>query len=205
MIEKIEKIKFNGVDTGLMEIFPKIFKDERGYFLETFLQTDWTIQLDENESRVVHHFIQENESCSSKNVIRGLHYQYFAEGKMFSQSKLVRVIKGSVIDFVLDLRKSSDSFGELFWFKLDDKRKNQLFIPKGFAHGFVSLEDDTIFSYKCDMLYNKNSECGINVFDPELKINEKILIPNNLNINELIISEKDKNYPKFKNQKLLFF
>ncbi|MGQ9846522.1 MAG: dTDP-4-dehydrorhamnose 3,5-epimerase [Bacteroidales bacterium] len=166
----------------LLIIEPDIFKDHRGYFIESY-----------NEKRfidlgITNHFVQDNESQSIYGVIRGLHYQI---GK-FSQAKLVRVIKGKVLDVAVDLRKNSPTFGQWFSIELSEENKTMFFIPKGFAHGFSVLSDVAIFSYKCDQFYNKEYERGILFSDPELKIDWKIKPEN------AIVSEKDKTLPFFK-------
>lgn len=172
---------------GCYIIQPKVFYDERGYFCETFNQKEFNNVLGLNIQ-----FLQDNESSSSKGVLRGLHYQRAA----FGQAKLVRVIKGRVLDVVVDIRQESKTFGEHFSIELSEENKTQLFVPKGFAHGFLVLEDDTIFSYKCDNFYNKPSEAGIIYNDPDLKIDWQ------LQEDEFILSEKDINLPSFKNAQL---
>jgi dTDP-4-dehydrorhamnose 3,5-epimerase len=168
---------------GCFILQPTIFKDKRGYFIESFNQDTFnqTLNLDVN-------FVQDNESQSLKGVLRGLHYQTGEH----AQAKLVRVIKGCVLDVVVDMRKDFETFGEHFSIELNAENKTQLFVPRGFAHGFIVLEDDTIFSYKCDNLYNKASEAGIIYNDADLNINWE------LSENDFIISEKDKILPRFK-------
>lgn len=170
---------------GIVEMYPTIYKDERGCFLETYNWRNF------NDNVVKEDFVQDNESTSAKYVVRGLHYQV----SPYAQSKLVRVVKGRVIDLVLDLRKQSATSGKLYMVELNDREKNQLYIPIGFAHGFISLEDDTIFAYKCSEYYNKEYERGVNLMDEsigfmgalkEMGIDEK----------DLIISYKDMYYPK---------
>lgn len=172
---------------GCFVIEPAIFEDSRGYFFESFNQKTFNklVGIDVN-------FVQDNESFSSKGVLRGLHYQL---GE-YAQAKLVRVIKGSVLDVAVDLRKDSPSFGKHVAIELTETNKKQLFIPRGFAHGFVTLEPDTIFSYKCDNFYNKASEGGIAFNDSTLEIDWKFLE------NELIISDKDLLLPTLNNAKL---
>lgn len=133
-------------------------------------------------------FVQDNQSVSNKHVLRGLHFQ---KGK-YAQAKLGRVIKGAAMDVVVDLRKESPSFGEIFVTELSENNKLQIFIPRGLAHGFLALEDHTIFSYKCDAYYNHTSEGGIIYNDPDLGIDWGI--PES----ELILSEKDRALPSFK-------
>lgn len=169
---------------GCFVLKPDVFNDQRGYFFESFNK-----ELFEKNTGISVNFIQDNESKSSRGVLRGLHFQ---EGE-HAQAKLVRVIKGSVLDVCVDIRKTSKTFGQYFSIILDGKKKKQLFIPKGLAHGFLVLEDDTIFSYKCDNYYNKPSEGGIVYNDKALNINWGM--PDN----ELILSEKDKKLPTFEN------
>lgn len=164
-------------------ITPLIFKDSRGSFFESFNQKEFKAL-----TGIDFNIVQTNQSISSKGVLRGLHFQK----EPFAQAKLVRVIKGSVIDICVDLRKDSKTFGQYFSIKLTSENNKQLFVPKGFAHGFVSLEDDTIFSYQCDNFYNKASEGGIIYNDTQLNIDWS------LNSNNFIISEKDLELPNFK-------
>ncbi|AXP80590.1 dTDP-4-dehydrorhamnose 3-2C5-epimerase [Mariniflexile rhizosphaerae] len=172
---------------GCFVITPKVFEDERGYFFESFNKNVF-----ESQTGIKVSFVQDNQSKSSKGVLRGLHFQRGIN----AQAKLVQVIKGKVLDVCVDLRKDSDTFGKHFSIILDDIFHKQLFIPKGFAHGFVVLEEDTIFSYKCDNFYNKASEGGIIFNDESLKIDWK------LNEEELIISEKDMKLSPFKKANL---
>jgi len=168
---------------GCFIIEPKIFEDKRGYFFESFN----TKQFHEHtKTKTV--FIQDNESYSTKGVLRGLHYQ---TGN-YAQAKLVRVVKGKVLDVVVDLRKASKTYGEYASVELSEENKKQLFVPRGFAHGFIVLSDTAIFSYKCDNYYNKESEEGIIFNDTDLNIDWK------LPENELIVSEKDLDLPTFK-------
>ena len=161
---------------------PKIFGDERGTFFESFNKKQFhsAIGLEVD-------FVQDNQSTSQKGVLRGLHFQ---NGE-FAQAKLVRVIKGSVLDIVVDIRPKSKTFGKHFSMILSEQNNKQLFISKGFAHGFLVLEDDTIFAYKCDNYYNKASESGIIYNDTFLNIDWQF--PEK----ELIISEKDQILPTF--------
>jgi dTDP-4-dehydrorhamnose 3,5-epimerase len=167
-------------NTNLKDCFiiqPKVMYDNRGYFFESFNKKAFKkftgIEID---------FVQDNQSESSKGVLRGLHFQIGD----YEQAKLVRVIKGSVLDVCVDLRQNSETYLKHFSLVLSDENKKQLFIPKGFAHGFVVLEDDTIFSYKCDNYYHKESERGIIYNDTDLDIDWI------LNEQELIVSEKDQ-------------
>ncbi|WP_179009468.1 dTDP-4-dehydrorhamnose 3,5-epimerase [Winogradskyella forsetii] len=177
MIVKETKLK------GCFIIKPQVFKDKRGYFLESYNQATFNeaLSIDIN-------FVQDNESQSSKGVLRGLHYQ---RGE-HAQSKLVRVVKGRVLDVVVDIRKSSPTYGKHVSIELSEENKMQFFVPKGFAHGFLVLEDDTIFSYKCDNFYNKESEAGIIYNDKGLNIDW------HLPVSDLILSEKDLILPFFK-------
>ena len=163
---------------------PVIYNDDRGYFFETFKK-----ELFEKFIGNTVNFSQDNEAKSTKGVLRGLHYQL----PPYAQSKLVRVVKGKVLDIAVDLRKNAATFGQHVSLELSDENKNQLFIPKGFAHGYVVLSDEVIFSYKVDNYYNKESERGIIYNDDDLQINWK------LPLEELIISDKDKIQPLFKN------
>lgn len=169
---------------GCFIIEPKVFEDSRGYFFETFNQLTFNRLIGDNIK-----FVQDNESLSSQGVLRGLHYQT----GQYAQAKLVRIIKGSVLDVVVDIRKDSKTFGKHFAMELSETNKKQLFIPKGFAHGFIVLSENAIFSYKCDNYYNKASEGGIIYNDETLNINWK------LPEEEIIISEKDKVLPNFEN------
>ncbi|MBT8245444.1 MAG: dTDP-4-dehydrorhamnose 3,5-epimerase [Winogradskyella sp.] len=164
-------------------IQPKIFEDERGYFYESFNQNEFS-----QRTGIQNNFVQDNVSKSAKGVLRGLHFQ---EGEN-AQAKLVRVIKGRVQDVVVDLRPNSRTFGNHFSIELSEENKRQLFIPRGFAHGFLVLENDTIFSYKCDNYYNKKSERGIIYNDSKLDIKWKQINK------DYKLSEKDLNLPKFK-------
>ena len=168
---------------GCFIIEPNVLNDERGYFFESFHQKKF-----HELTGVKTQFVQDNQSLSQRGVLRGLHFQ---TGE-FTQSKLVKVIKGSVLDVAVDLRKNSSTFGKHFSILLSEKNKLQLFIPRGFAHGFVVLENDTIFSYKCDNYYNKSAEGGVMYNDPDLDIDWM------LEEDEIILSEKDKRLSYFK-------
>jgi len=180
MITKETKLK------GCVVIEPTIFQDNRGYFFESFNQKKFNELVNQEVC-----FIQDNESFSSKGVLRGLHYQI---GK-YSQAKLVRVIHGEVLDVAVDIRKGSSTFGQHIAIKLSGKNKKQLFIPRGFAHGFLVLSNTATFSYKCDNLYNKSAEGGIIYNDDQLKIDWGIYS------NQLMISDKDLILPTLKNAK----
>ena len=168
---------------GLVVLKPTIFKDHRGYFMESYHQKNINKLLGNVN------FVQDNESESSRGVLRGLHFQ----NPPYAQAKLVRCLKGSVLDVALDLRKDSKTYGCFETTLLSEENKNQLFIPKGFAHGFVVLSETAIFSYKVDNYYNSDSESGILWNDPDLKIDWKT--PKD----EIIISEKDKKLSTFNN------
>lgn len=161
---------------GLVEIFPRIFKDERGLFFESFHEKSL------NENGIKAKFIQDNQSFSVKGVLRGIHLQKAP----FEQGKLVRVISGKVLDIAVDLRKSSPTFGEHYKVVLDSERNNMLYIPEGFGHGFIALED-AVFFYKCTNYYNKASEAGVLWNDPNLGIDWGIENP--------LVSTKDQELP----------
>lgn len=168
---------------GLVILEPTILKDNRGYFMECYNRKNIHNLLGDVN------FVQDNESQSSRGVLRGLHFQK----PPYSQAKLVRCLKGRLLDVALDLRKDSKTYGIYETTLLSDKNKNQLFIPKGFAHGFVVLSETAIFSYKVDNYYNSDFESGILWSDTDLKIDWKI------NKKEIIVSEKDRTLPAFKN------
>ena len=173
---------------GLVVIEPRVFEDERGYFFESYQRDRY------NDSGMDITFIQDNESKSVKGVLRGLHYQL----DPYAQAKLVRVVQGCVYDVAVDLRKGSPTFGQWFGLELDEKNKKQLFIPRGFAHGFSVLSETAIFTYKCDNYYNHQAERSINALDPKLGINW------NLDGTIQIISEKDNQAPDFDNAEMNF-
>lgn len=172
---------------GCFVLEPRVFKDERGYFMESFNKEQFNAAIDSNID-----FVQDNQSFSTKGVIRALHYQI---GEC-AQAKLVRVLSGTVLDVAVDLRKNSPTFGEHISIELSSENKKQLFIPRGFAHGFVALSKTAEFFYKCDNYYNKASEGGIIFNDAELNIDW--LLPDD----KLIISEKDLMLPILKNAQL---
>ncbi|MEZ4801568.1 MAG: dTDP-4-dehydrorhamnose 3,5-epimerase [Gelidibacter sp.] len=169
---------------GCYIIEPKIFEDQRGYFFESFNRKTF-YELTGKDIN----FVQDNESLSPRGVLRGLHYQT----REWAQAKLVRVIEGSVLDVVVDIRKESETFGQQFSIELSASNKKQLFIPKGFAHGFVVLSDSAIFLYKCDNYYNKEYEGGIIYNDQTLNIDWQLPEA------DFIISDKDKALPTFEN------
>jgi dTDP-4-dehydrorhamnose 3,5-epimerase len=163
-------------------IEPRIFHDGRGYFFEAFNQKEF----EEKVGNVI--FVQDNESKSCYGVIRGLHFQKGSH----SQSKLVRVVKGKVLDVAVDIRKGSKTFGKHVAVELSEENHRQLFIPKGFAHGFSVLSDEVVFQYKCDNFYCPESEGAIAWDDPDLGIDWKI--PEN----RIILSEKDRSHPRLR-------
>ncbi|MCF6182118.1 dTDP-4-dehydrorhamnose 3,5-epimerase [Lutibacter sp.] len=170
----------NFIKTKISDIIicePKVHEDERGYFFESFKKESF-------EKFIGHavNFCQDNEAKSTKGVLRGLHYQL----PPFAQSKLVRVIKGSVLDIAVDIRKKSKTFGKYVAVELSETNKKQLFVPQGFAHGYVVLSKEAIFAYKVDNYYNKSSERGILFNDKMLQIDWQ------LSEDEILISEKDK-------------
>lgn len=171
---------------GVWIIEPKVFNDARGYFMEAFKKEEFEQHIGPVD------FIQDNESRSSKNVLRGLHYQKAP----FAQAKLVRVIKGRVLDVAVDIRKESPTFGKYVAVELSEENKRQLFIPRGFAHGFLVLSDDAIFTYKVDNPYTPTHESGINFLDP------RIAVKWNVQENDLILSEKDKKAPLLEDAEL---
>jgi len=161
---------------GLIEIYPDVFEDERGWFYEFYKEETF------KKHHIHYSFRQENQSFSKKGVIRGLHFQR----NPYAQAKLVTVLTGKVLDVVVDLRPGSKTFKKVFSCVLDSRKRNMLMIPEGFAHGFSALED-SVFFYKCSNVYNKASESGIRWNDPELNIEWKVSNP--------IVSEKDSELP----------
>lgn len=162
---------------------PNVFEDERGVFYETYNQ-----RVFEKTTGLTIDFVQDNQSISAQGVLRGLHFQ---RGQM-AQAKLVRVVQGKVLDIVVDLRKNSETFGKSFSVVLDDVGHLQLFVPRGFAHGFITLSEKSIFSYKCDNFYDKASESGIIYNDATLALDW------HLPKEKFIISEKDLQLPTFR-------
>ena len=154
---KVEK-NVGGIE-GLCVITPAVHGDHRGYFMETYSQRDM------EEAGLFYNFVQDNQSSSAKGVLRGLHFQ-----KQYPQTKLVRVIKGSVFDVAVDLRSGSATFGKYFGVELTEENKKQFLIPRGFAHGFLVLSDEAEFCYKCDDFYHPNDEGGMAWNDPEIGI-----------------------------------
>lgn len=171
---------------GCFILEPKIVKDERGYFIESFNEKTFQEGIGQKVT-----FVQDNQSFSNKGVLRGLHYQC---GK-YAQAKLVRVLQGEVLDVVVDLRPESETYGEYETVLLSADNQKQFFVPRGFAHGFLVLSETATFFYKCDNFYNAASEGGLIFNDETVNINW------NFPINELIISEKDQNLPNLVNAK----
>ena len=165
---------------GVVIIEPCLFKDERGYFFESFNQKEFEDKVCKTK------FIQDNESKSSYGVVRGLHFQK----PPFAQSKLVRVVKGAVLDVAVDIRKDSPTFRQHVAVELTEDNLRQFFIPRGFAHGFSVLSKEVIFQYKCDNFYAPQSEGAIAWDDPDLGIDWQI------SIDDILLSEKDKSHPK---------
>ena len=173
---------------GVLIIEPHVFKDTRGYFFESFSQKEF----DEKVTPVLGHkitFVQDNESKSSYGVMRGLHFQH----PPFTQSKLVRCVKGAVLDVAVDIRKGSPTYGQHVAVELTEDNYRQLFIPKGFAHGFAVLSPTAVFQYKCDEFYHPEADGGINILDDTLGIDWKIIKE------QAILSTKDTLHPTLKN------
>ncbi len=175
---------------GLVVFEPKVFEDERGYFFEAYNEK----LFQENSISIDAKFVQDNQSKSTKGVLRGLHFQL----EPYAQAKLVRVLSGEVVDVAVDIRQESPTFGQYFSILLSAENKKQLFIPRGFAHGFIVLSDTAEFFYKCDNFYSKEHESGIKFNDPELNIDWQF------DLNKVIVSEKDQNLESFKNAKMNF-
>ena len=173
---------------GLLIIEPRVFEDPRGYFFESYQNQRY------KDSGIDTEFIQDNESKSVRGVVRGLHYQLAP----FGQAKMVRVVQGTVFDVAVDLRKGSPTFGQWFGIELNCNSKNQMFIPRGFAHGFSVLSETAVFTYKCDNIYNREAERAINAFDPGLGIDWKLEKP------DQIVSEKDQVAPMFADAEMNF-
>ena len=171
---------------GCFIIEPKVIKDDRGYFMESFNEKTF-----KEVTGYSVHFVQDNQSFSSKGVIRGLHYQTGEH----AQAKLVRVLHGEVLDVAVDIRPDSPTYGQHEAVLLSAEKQNQLFIPRGFAHGFLVLSETATFFYKCDNFYNKESEGGILFHD------ENLAIDWNFPMDKLIISDKDKVQPTLENAK----
>jgi len=167
---------------GVVIIEPRVFEDARGYFFESFSQREF------NEKVSPVDFVQDNESKSSFGVIRGLHFQR----PPYTQSKLVRCVKGVVLDVAVDIRKESPTYGQHVAVELTEDNHRQLFIPKGFAHGFAVLSDIAVFQYKCDEFYHPESEGGLSLMDAGLAIDWRVPM------DKAILSDKDRKHPLFK-------
>ncbi|WP_046755324.1 dTDP-4-dehydrorhamnose 3,5-epimerase [Kordia jejudonensis] len=168
---------------GCFVIESQVFGDARGSFMESYNKEKFPVDV---------HFVQDNQSISQKGVLRGLHFQ---KGE-HAQAKLVRVIRGEVLDVAVDIRPNSETFGQHFSIVLNDKNNKQLFVPRGFAHGFAVLKDDTIFAYKCDNFWNKEAESGIMYNDLDIAIDWM------LSEDEILLSDKDKILPTLKSLSL---
>ena len=173
---------------GVVIIEPRIFKDDRGYFFESFSQREFEEKVCKTT------FVEDNESKSSYGVLRGLHFQK----PPFAQSKLVRVIKGAVLDVAVDIRKGSPTFGQYVSVELTGENHRQFFIPRGFAHGFSVLSEEVIFQYKCDNFYSPQSEGAIAWNDPDLNIDWRIPAE------KVVLSEKDSKHPRLKDWQNMF-
>ena len=182
---KVEK-NAGGIE-GLCVIEPSVHGDQRGYFMETYNQKDM------EEAGLTMKFVQDNQSGSGKAVLRGLHFQ-----KRYPQGKLVRVIRGTVFDVAVDIRKGSPTFGKYVSVELTEENKRQFFIPRGFAHGFAVLSTEAVFQYKCDNFYAPESEGALAWDDPDLAIDWR------LPASKVILSEKDKHHPRLKEAEWLF-
>ena len=167
---------------GVVVIEPRLFEDARGYFFESFSQREF----DEKVGKVV--FVQDNESKSSYGVMRGLHFQR----PPFTQSKLVRCVKGAVLDVAVDIRKGSPTYGQHVAVELTEENHRQIFIPKGFAHGFAVLSETAVFQYKCDEFYHPEADSGISILDDTLGIDWRIPTE------KAILSDKDTKHPLLK-------
>ncbi len=177
LIETMNVIHTDIKDVVIIE--PRVFKDARGYFFESYSKKEF----DEKVRPV--DFVQDNESCSAKGVLRGLHFQM----PPYTQSKLVRCVKGAVLDVAVDIRKGSPTYGCHVAVELTESNRLQMFIPRGFAHGFAVLSDIAVFQYKCDNFYHPEADGGISVLDPSLGIDWRISVEN------AILSEKDTKHP----------
>jgi len=171
-------------DVYLIDI--KTYGDSRGYFMETYKETDF------KEAGLNYVFVQDNQSCSTKGVLRGLHFQ-----KTYPQAKLVRVLKGEVFDVVVDLRKDSETYGQWLGVVLSEENHRQLMVPRGFAHGFLVLSDYAEFSYKCDEVYHPEDEGGIRYDDPSIGIEWP-------DVGKITLSEKDKRHPVLTEVQVVF-
>lgn len=167
---------------GVVIVEPNVFQDERGYFFESYNQEEF------EKNGIDNKFVQDNQSKSGYGVVRGLHCQV---GE-FAQAKLVRVLQGRVLDVAVDIRPNSPTFGQYVAVELSDDNKRQLFIPRGFLHGFSVLSDVAVFAYKCDNLYAPNAELGIRFDDPDIGVDWQVPA------DKIIVSDKDKNNKRLK-------
>ena len=174
---------------GLVILEPRVFEDRRGYFFESFSEREFA------EAVGPVHFVQDNESKSSYGVLRGLHFQK----PPYAQATLVRVVKGCVLDVAVDLRKGSPTYGKYEAVELSEKNRRQLFIPRGFAHGFCVLSDEVIFKYNCDNYYSAQSERAVRWDDPDLSIDWRIPAE------DVVLSEKDRAHPALKDLEDVFY
>ena len=180
---------FTFIETSIKDVYiiePKVYGDNRGYFMETYKESDFI------KAGLNYKFIQDNQSKSKKGVLRGLHFQ-----KTYPQAKLVRVLEGEVYDVAVDLRKDSPTYGKYVGVILSSENKKMFMIPRGFAHGFLVLSDTATFTYKCDELYHPEDEGGIMWDDPEIGIEWP-------NCDEILLSDKDKKHPSLKDSKVVF-
>lgn len=173
---------------GLLVIEPQVFRDARGYFVETYNRQRYV------DAGITAQFVQDNQSCSSYGVVRGLHFQR----PPFTQAKLVCCTQGKVLDVAVDLRNNSKTFGQWYAVELSGENHRQFFIPRGFAHGFSVLSDTATFTYKCDNLYHPEADGGVLLNDPDLNIDWRIPEA------ERILSDKDKKHPLFKDLSVIF-
>ncbi len=174
----------NIIETGIQDLLviePRIFEDDRGYFFESYNQKSWP------EIITIRPYVQDNEAHSSYGVLRGLHYQI----PPFDQAKLVRVVSGKVLDVVVDIRPNSPTYGQSYSEILSSQNKKQMYVPRGFAHGYVVLSESAVFCYKCDNYYSKQHDGGIYFNDPTLNIDWQI------DLDFVELSEKDKILPLF--------
>ena len=172
---------------GVLILEPRVFNDARGYFFESFSQREFDEKVTPILGHTIH-FVQDNESMSSYGVMRGLHYQKMP----YTQSKLVRCVKGAVLDVAVDIRRDSPTFGQHVAVELTEENHRQFFVPRGFAHGFAVLSETAIFQYKCDEFYAPQSEGALAWNDPQLAIDWRVPV------DKVILSAKDSNHPLFK-------
>jgi len=174
------------IDTNIpdLKIFePKVWRDDRGYFYESYNKQTF------EDAGITNVFVQDNQALSTFGVLRGLHYQL----PPYTQAKLVRAVQGEILDVVVDIREDSPTYGKSFSIRLSAANKKQLFVPRGFAHGYVVLSDTAIFAYKCDNFYNKESEGGLRYDDPKIGIDWEVAVKN------VLLSEKDAILPTLGN------